>query len=364
MAKKTKSRRSRFAEDAALQALVRYGPEETGLQALAQQAKADYGVSVRQARTTGDLTLQAAKEAIPGVARIYDQAGLEQAKTASLVSPELAQLSGPGAGVLQRGGALEVAQQLANLRASKASALEDLTTRQVAARQGQQYGILNARQKFVSDMQKILGQRQGLAQQKGAFTASTINSLAEASAKRAVTKRGQDKTAEAARARIDATLRGQDLSHADRVASRKLKAAEDAKKTLPGGMKLQTPGAHGRVADQVKSLEAVIREHKGDYSSRHELAQDLLVGVPASTVTDPKTGAKLKDPGIPKAPSQLALQAALDVAYNGGVSRGTARALHQRGYSVQMLGLPAGTKIKPRPKRSRRAAALIPAAGR
>jgi len=349
MAKKTKSRRSRFAEDAALQALVRYGPEETGLQALAQQAKADYGVSVRQAQTTGDLTLQAAKEAIPGVARIYDQAGLDQAKTASLVSPELAQLSGPGAGVLQRGGALEVAQQLANLRASKASALEDLTTRQVAARQGQQYGILNARQKYVSDIQKILAQSQGLARQKGAFTASTINSLAEAAAGRQNRKDVARISQEGQNARQEDQ---QNFTASQKERDRKLRRelADKPKGTLPGGTKLNTPNMHGRVADQVKSLEAVIREHKGDYSSRHELAQDLLVGVPASTVTDPKTGAKLKDPGMPKAPSQLALQAALDVVYNGGISRGTARALHQRGYSVNMLGLPSGTKTKPKPR--------------
>jgi len=364
MAKKTKTRRSRFADDAALQALVRFGPEETGLQALAQQARADYGVSVRQAQNTGDLTLAAAKEAIPAVAKIYDQAGLDQAKTASLVSPELAALTGPAAGVMQRGGALEVAQQLANLRSSKASALEDLNTRQVAARQGQQFGVLNARQKFEADMQKILAQSQGLAQQKGAFTASTINSLLQSSLERGVKKRGQDKTAEAAQARVSATLRGQDLSHADRVASRKAQAAKDAKTTLPGGVKLNAQSMHGRVTDQVKSLESWIRTHKSAFGSRARMAQVLLEGRPAQTLDDPDNpGVKLKVPAIPKAPSQLALQAALDVVYNGGVSNGTAREFHRRGYSVQMLGLPAGTKIKPPPKRSRRAAARVPGIG-
>jgi hypothetical protein len=68
---------------------------------------------------------------------------------------------------LQRGGALEVAQQLGNLRAAKAAALEDLNTRAVAARQGQQFGILNARQKFEADMQKIIGQSQSLAAAEG-----------------------------------------------------------------------------------------------------------------------------------------------------------------------------------------------------
>jgi hypothetical protein len=86
--------------------------------------------------------------------------------------------------------------------------------------------------------------------------------------------------------------------------------------------------------------------------------------VPGSTITDPKTGAKIRDPGIPKAPSQLALQAALDVVYNGGLSRGTANALHTRGYSVKMLQLPSGTKTRPAPRRSRRAAARIPVVGR
>jgi hypothetical protein len=192
--KKTRLAGRRFADDAALQAIVRYEPEESGLKALAQQARADYGVSVRQAQTTGDLTLQAAREAIPSVANIYDRAGLDQAKTASLVSPELAALSGPGAATLQRGGALEVAQQLGNLRAAKAAALEDLNTRAVAARQGQQYGILNARQKFSADMAKILGQSQSLQRQKGAFTASTINSLLQSSLERQLSARNNART--------------------------------------------------------------------------------------------------------------------------------------------------------------------------
>jgi hypothetical protein len=371
MAKKKTSRRSRFADDAALQALVRYGPEETGLKALAQQARADYGVSVRQAQTTGDLTLAAAKEAIPGVAKIYDSAGLAQARTASLVSPELAALTGPGAATLQRGGALEVAQQLGNLRASKASALEDLTTRQVAARQGQQFGILAARQKFTQDMQKILGQSQGLAQQKGAFTASTLNALEQAALGRSTKKQVARIGASASRANTKARLSqsernslrssGIDPDTGKPIPGGKL----DPKKlgTLPGGVKLNTAAMHGRVTDQVKSLEGWIRQHKGDYTSRHEIAQDLLNGVAGQTVTDPKTGAKIRDPGVPKAPSQLALQAALDVVYNGGLSNGTARALHQRGYSVGALGLPSGTKIKPPPKRSRRAAARVPGLG-
>jgi len=372
MAKKTKTRRSRFADDAALQALVRFGPEETGLQALAQQARADYGVSVRQAQNTGDLTLAAAKEAIPAVAKIYDQAGLDQAKTASLVSPELAALTGPAAGVMQRGGALEVAQQLANLRSSKASALEDLNTRQVAARQGQQFGVLNARQKFEADMQKILAQSQGLAQQKGAFTASTINSLLNSAADRGVKRDVARIGASASKSNTTARLNQQERnslrsSGIDPDTGKPIPGGKlDPKAkpgTLPGGVKLNTPAMHGRVTDQVKSLEGWIREHRGDYKSRAEIAHDLLNGVPGSTVTDPKTGAKIRDPGVPKAPSQLALQAALDVVYNGGLSRGTSATLHQRGYSVKILGLPSGTKIKPAPKRSRRAAARVPGIG-
>jgi hypothetical protein len=337
MAKKKTTRRSRFADDAALQALVRYEPEESGLKALAQQARADYGVSVRQAQTTGDLTLRAAQEAIPGVAKIYDSAGLDQARTASLVSQDLQALTGPSAATLQRGGALEVAQQLGNLRAAKAAALEDLTTRQVAARQGQQFGVLNARQKFEADMQKIMGQSQSLARQKGAFTASTINSLEEAGRARAVTKRGQDKTAEAAAGRLDATLRGQDLSHADRVASRK--AAE---------RKLQTPAQHGAVKDQVESIASWIRSNKADYKSRHEMAVDLVQGVPAQTVTDPKTGQKVRDPGVPKAPSQLAASIALDLAYDGHVSRRNVAELHKRRLSLNMLGFKGAAGTKPR----------------
>jgi hypothetical protein len=359
--KKTRARGARFADDAALQAIVRYEPEESGLKALAQQARADYGVSVRQAQTTGDLTLQAAREAIPSVANIYDRAGLDQAKTASLVSPELAALSGPGAATLQRGGALEVAQQLGNLRAAKAAALEDLNTRAVAARQGQQYGILNARQKFSADMAKILGQSQSLQRQKGAFTASTINSLLQSSLERQLSARNNARTT-----RTQAANSKRAQTQQERNSLRSSGIDPDTGKPIPGGKldpkapgkkpKLQTPAQHGAVKDQVSSIQSWIRQNRADYGSRHEMANDLVTGVPASTIKVDSKGkplpAPVRDPGVPKAPSVLAASIALDLEFDGHVSRRNIAELHKRRLSLNQLGFKgaAGTKPRPKPK--------------
>lgn len=344
-----KKKRSQWASDAALQAIVRFGPEEQGLTALAQQARADYGTSVRQAHGTAAAVIDATQHAIPAVTRIYDQAGLAQARTAhsaSLVSGALANL-GPAADTIKAGSALEVAQQLGNLRSARSAALEDLQTRQVAARQGEGFAVQQARSKYVSDMSKLLERSQGLRREKGAFTASTINALAEAERKRQVTLRGQTLQAQT-------TRRGQDLSHTDRQASitqrreaAAQRAAQKAAETMPGGAKLATPQAHGKVADQVTQMASWIRANRGNHS-RAEIARDMLSGVSPQTITDPKTGQKIRDPGVPKAPSALALSAALDVVYNGGISNGTAKRLHERGYSVTKLGLkPARPKPKP-----------------
>jgi hypothetical protein len=43
-------RPSRWASEAALQALIRFGPEESGLQALKQEARGTYRQTVRGAR--------------------------------------------------------------------------------------------------------------------------------------------------------------------------------------------------------------------------------------------------------------------------------------------------------------------------
>jgi hypothetical protein len=353
MPKRKTSRRSRFADDAALQALVRYEPEESGLKALAQQARADYGVSVRQAQTTGDLTLQAAREA----------------------------LSGPGAATLQRGGALEVAQQLGNLRASKAAALEDLNTRAVAARQGQQFGVLQARTKFQSDMAKILGQSQSLGRQRGAFTASTINSLEEAARGRAVTRRGQDKTAEAAAGRLDATLRGQDLSHADRVAAQKAKARDSRTAT---GAKRVSQDKHLEYQTSIQSIASYAQKYKGKLS-RAQIVQKLTQGRPqTSGYADaqgnpvPKTTPGARPYTLTKIPQfapDLKMTAALDVALDGHLSRATLAKLARAGFVIKDLNLPTYGQYKSRGgsqqsydqrRRAggRRAAAFIPAAGR
>lgn len=369
MAKRKTTRRSRFADDAALQALVRYGPEETGLQALAQQARADYGVAVRQAQTTGDLTLRAAQEAIPGVAKIYDSAGLDQARTASLVSSDLAALTGPGAATLQRGGALEVAQQLGNLRSAKAAALEDLTTRQVAARQGQQFGVLNARQKYVADMQKILGQTQALNQQKGAFTASTINSLLQSSLARGVTKRGQDKSAESAAAgrtqseRNSLRSSGIDPDTGQPIPGGKLDPNAPGKKPKPGtrsatGKKLVGSGPHGTARDRIQSVVAEISPYAKRNVDRHKVAQLFLAGAPKDA-----SGEAIK--AIP----QDWLSIGLDLAYDGHLSARNKRILADRGYSLKQLGFPTqetAAQAAARRRRAggaRRAATVIPGFG-
>jgi hypothetical protein len=369
--KKTRARGSRFADDAALQAIVRYEPEESGLKALAQQARADYGVSVRQAQTTGDLTLQAAREAIPSVANIYDRAGLDQAKTASLVSPELAALSGPGAATLQRGGALEVAQQLGNLRSAKAAALEDLNTRAVAARQGQQYGILNARQKFSADMAKILGQSQSLQRQKGAFTASTINSLLQSSLERQLSARNNARSTRASRANS-----ARSATQSERNSIRSSGIDPDTGKPIPGGKldpaakkpkhgsvtatgkKLAPSGEHLKVRDNiaqgVRALRTLDPERNiagwGPNGRLIEQGQDPI------TFHDPTTGKPIILPnGAPKvspkipAIGHIPARVALDLYYHGGITADTKRLLADAGYSVRQLGL-AGRTARRKPK--------------
>lgn len=381
MAKKSKkpARQSRWASDAALQALVRYGPETSGLKELARQAQENRDVTIRQAHGSAAAALGAIDTARPEVAGIYDDAGLRQAATASLLGSQTAGLSGV-ADPIKAAIAAETAQGSRHLTEMRASNLADLSNRRVQARSGEQFAVQGAQQKFVQDMAKVLARQQDLAGERGAFEASTVNSLEQAALERGLRNRTSLRSTRSAAAnsrrsasqseRNSLRSSGIDPDTGKPIPGGKLdpkvKARDraDAAKDLPGGVKPNTRAMHGRVTDQVKSMESWIREHKGDYRSRHEIARDLLNGVPASTITDPKTGAKIKDPGVPKAPSQLALQAALDVVYNGGLSGGTSREFHRRGYSVATLGLPSGTKVKPPPKRTtRRAARAVPGVG-
>jgi hypothetical protein len=95
--------------------------------------------------------------------------------------------------------------------------------------------------------------------------------------------------------------------------------------------------------DDISKALTYARDFKTDQRSRAEAAKLLVQGRTSQTVktTDPKTNVagSVKIPGVP-ATDQLTASVALDLAYDGHVSKKNQRELRRRGFKVKGLGYP------------------------
>jgi hypothetical protein len=363
------AKRNRFASEAAMSAVLRYDPQLRALLELQREAQSTYKTGVAQARGNADASIATIQGAQRQVGGFYDQAGLDQARTASIVNRDVAGLQGLSPD-LQAAIGLEQANAASRVSSGRAQTLSGLSQQMAAARAGGQYASNKAYDDLVTALQKIGEQRMGILSDKSTFTASEQARLAGEARDRALRVR-LETMGNTQSERNSLRSSGIDPDTGKPIPGGKLDpSAKKGPKRLPGGAKLATVAQHGAFQDQVDSLHAWIEAHKDDYKSRAEMAHDLSEGVPASTVTDPKTGQKIKDPGVPKASSQLALSVALDLGWDGAISRhgfqgqGNLGRLHSRGYSVKRLGYAVQPARSPRKAPRRRSpASAIPLVG-
>jgi hypothetical protein len=80
-------RQSRWMTQAALQALVRFGPEQSGLKAARRDAESAYKTTVKQADATSAGIQYAVGKVRPKVQHNYDAAGLQAARLSARTCP-------------------------------------------------------------------------------------------------------------------------------------------------------------------------------------------------------------------------------------------------------------------------------------
>lgn len=353
-----------FIDQASAETRVRYGPELSALKQLLSSAAGDYSASRSAAAGSAAGIQRAVQQAVPFVGAAYDQAGTLQANASTLLARDLAGL-GATADPYKAAATTETAAALSRIGAGRAAAVGDLGQRYLRAQDTANY----MRTKALSDYQSTKGQigtRLGdLAREEGSFAQGRVAGLTNDAKKLQheanMLRTRNEFTAGQNRAGRVVTKRGQDLSHQDRQAA---KAARDAKAKQ---VKWATPQQHGALQDQIGALQSQVHEMQADGDTRAQIAHDLLNGVPARTIpkgtVDPSTGkpltADLHVPAVPKAPSQLALSVALDLAFDKHVSRRNVGQLHARRYKVHELGYPTN----PPPKKKPSPAAAIPLVG-
>jgi hypothetical protein len=87
-------RRSRFITQAQQDAIVRFGPEISGLKALIAEAQSEKRSGILAARSTARSVTSAINQATPGVAQVYREAAGTQKAAAARVQADIAGLQG------------------------------------------------------------------------------------------------------------------------------------------------------------------------------------------------------------------------------------------------------------------------------
>lgn len=326
-------RQGRWANQAALEALLKFGPEAAGLLELQRAAQGNFRGSVRSARAAARGTVQAVRAARPEVRDIYSDA----AGATRQVSDVIGDTSGLPAS-MRAAIAQEQTGYQNRLGEERAAAMTDLTSRRVGAIEGRGAAIRSARDKFADDLAKILQSKMDLAQRQGAFTQLRTGELRQAAQERA-----------------------------DKFALKTLGLGFDPKTGLPlpggpadrdangrpgsqGGGNRATNAQIAAAQDVAGQATSWITRLKGLGLGRGDIAVALQSGREERVIPlhDPSTGKPLyntdgtpktkKVPGVPQVKSQLLLSAALDQAFKGYVSQSNWKRLAKRGLRPADLG--------------------------
>lgn len=208
-----------YVNQAKLESVVRYSPEQSALRGLLSDAKAEFKTGVKADRGAAQGISRNANSALGGARGDYENAKAAVSRQDSAVKATLQGLGPQAAGVLA---ALtrESGGTSSRLNESEAATLGELHSRSSDAAAGLAAAIRARSGTYSRTADQVHRRQLALAQEKGAFTAATVGDLASADAKLAAEIHGQNKAAATAR-------RGQDKVHGDKVAARKQAGHKD-----------------------------------------------------------------------------------------------------------------------------------------
>jgi hypothetical protein len=309
------ARRDPLLEQALLASSLKLAPQENALRSLLTDLAGQYTRGRRVNASNAAGIKAATQQARPDVGSAFEQAlASTQAQRAALgVGP-----ADPQAQAFER-----------RVGEERAHALNDLTDREVRAEEGRVYANQTARDEYLAGKQKITDQLAELAAQGGAETQSTYNTLKDKQRDRSIRRGVASETK-----RHNQEMEGVAQQNADTAAQR----ASDAKKAK-GKLKLASQEQHAKARDSISQAMALVeRQRSLGTKSRAELIRLLTTGRPKQKVKS-SDGTDVDIPAIPQLPADY-VRAAVNMVFDGSLSRGDLKRLHDRRLRVNSLGFP------------------------
>ncbi len=359
------------------EATLRFNPERSTLRSSLEDAARQLSADIAAARSSSQATKATAERAAPKLRDVYGQAQGTAAQTQQDMATNFGAI--PGGSVVSGAASRDTAGTQRRLAEAMAGALAETTARATEAEAGRMFAETAARGRFGENVGKIESRLGDLSQEEGAFVSGRLAELGEESAARKFTARENARN-RAQSERSSKRSAGLDPDTGAPIPGGKLDPKAAAKKAKKG--EWRAPSAQTTFKDQVAKAVQQLKPYKS--KPRSKTAALFLQGAPASSRVDDKKLAQLqkqnpgasitdlrrqatqKAPALPAIPKTV-LTTALDVVYNGKISRATVRELHGAGIRVTKLPYQRGPTPRrsrgPRQTPARRAARSIPGLG-
>lgn len=300
---------------ALMDAQLRYQPQLAALDGLLSQRRSEYVRGRRVAASTARGITASIDQTQPQVAAAFDQA----------LASAGAQRGALGVGADDP----QAAAFTRRVGEAKGTALANLLTQKQQAVAGQSYANSTARSEYFADKDKIQAQMRGLLGESAAYATQRGDELTDAD-----TKRRQEQQ----RIGISAGSLAESQRHNRAAeATARQRAAQSTKKAKV--VRWAPPAAQAAAKDAIEAAMTEVQDLRLDEHGkvdprvrRSDIIALLIRGEPASKDRDGNTV-----PAIPKLPADL-VRAAVNLSWDGTLSRGDVERLHARRIRVKPLG--------------------------
>jgi hypothetical protein len=362
---------SPFAQQAQAEAFLRTNPERSTLAQQLADARGDRDTSISAANTAANANVAAARGAPAAYQRTYDDA----------LSHVAAAISVPGADNPATGAGRDAAQTRGRLAEMLAAAQTDAKQRELSAREGGQYAVNQANAGYDKTSGTLSARLRSLAQEEGVYTAQREGELsgdatrmAHDTAQKAADRRSRERIAADQNATSIRTARIR-TSASDR--SRKggrPASASDVKALRTGVQSGKTAAADLKTAgfSRAEAGALLTKGQRGSGGSDVYETVKTNSGTKQQRVLNADGTAKTSGgtPSIPQISDPLALSVALDLAYDGGISRANVKKLIAAGVAPGQFAAALGAQtqqqrgIRPNTRPSKSNSMLVAGPGR